>query len=248
MADSSQRARKPYPQATRHCRKCTYALSPENTSSPAGVVASVPYFGGPYVKTIYDRAYYWPHYTPIPAPSDEELMVFTLSKLTGHAGSRFGWAVVKDETVFNKMTIHMQINSMGVSRDTQLRAFKLLKVALQGRELFDFGYQTMKSRWERLSNIISLSKRFSLQKIDPQYCTFYNKIREFSPAYAWVKCEREEDKDCYEVLQAAKITGAAGNAFGAKDQYVRFSLLRSQDDFDILIERLKKLVSDAKIM
>ncbi|KAK6257765.1 hypothetical protein QUC31_001224 [Theobroma cacao] len=120
-----------------------YALSLENSSSPAGVVASVPYYAlykeqaeyfssekfkfqgdanawknksdtstnmievvtspnnpdgrlnkvilqGPNVKTIYDRAYYWPHFTPITAPADEDLMVFTLSKLSGHAGSRFG--------------------------------------------------------------------------------------------------------------------------------------------------------------
>ncbi|OMO73456.1 EGF-like, alliinase [Corchorus capsularis] len=276
-----------------------YALSPENSSLPAGVVASVPYYAlyrkqvehfnsqkfkfegdahqwmnksdsskymieyvttpnnpdgrlnkpllqGPNVNTIYDRAYYWPHFTPIPAPADEDLMVFTLSKLTGHAGSRFGWAVVKDETVFNRMTDHMGLNSMGVSRDTQLRAFKLLTTALKGdgRGLFHFGYHTMKTRWERLSSIISLSKRFSLQKINPQYCTFYNKVREFSPAYAWVKCEREEDTDCYKVLQEAKITGRAGNAFSAEDRYVRLSLIRSQDDFDLLIEHLNKLVSD----
>ncbi|OMO98671.1 EGF-like, alliinase [Corchorus olitorius] len=120
-----------------------YALSPENSSSPAAIVASVPYYTlyqqqgeyfnlakfkfeggahkwmnksdsstytiefvtapnnpdgrlnkplleGPNVKTVYDRAYYWPHYTPITAQADEDLMVFTLSKLTGHAGSRFG--------------------------------------------------------------------------------------------------------------------------------------------------------------
>lgn len=46
---------------------------------------------GPNVKHIYDRAYYWPHYTPIPSPADEPLMLFTLSKLTGHAGTRFGY-------------------------------------------------------------------------------------------------------------------------------------------------------------
>ncbi|OMO73452.1 EGF-like, alliinase, partial [Corchorus capsularis] len=45
---------------------------------------------GPSVNTINDYAYYWPHYTPIPAPADEDLMLFTLSKLTGHGGSRFG--------------------------------------------------------------------------------------------------------------------------------------------------------------
>ncbi|XVE55105.1 hypothetical protein DITRI_Ditri03aG0134100 [Diplodiscus trichospermus] len=275
-----------------------YALSPENSTSPAGVVASVPYYAlyreqveyfssekfkfqgdayawknrsegntatiefvtspnnpdgrltkailhGHNVKTIYDHAYYWPHFTPITAAADEDLMVFTLSKLTGHAGSRFGWAVIKDENVFNKMVRHMSVNSIGVSRDSQLRAFKLLKTALEGegKEIFGFGYQTMKRRWERLTRALSSSNRFSLQKIKPQYCTFYNKVREFSPAYAWVKCERKEDKDCYAVLQAANITGRRGSIFSAEERYVRLSLIRSQDDFDILIKRLNKLVS-----
>ncbi|XVF29857.1 hypothetical protein REPUB_Repub16aG0006600 [Reevesia pubescens] len=200
---------------------------------------------GPNVKTIYDHAYYWPHFTPIPAAADEDLMVFTLSKLTGHAGSRFGWAVIKDENVFNRMVIHMQLNSMGVSQDSQLRAFKLLKAVLEeGTGIFDFAYQTMKTRWERLIWTLSLSNRFSLQKLNPQYCTFYNKVRELSPAYAWVKCEREEDKDCYAVLKAANINGREGNKFGSENRYVRLSLVKSQDDFDILIERLKKLVSE----
>ncbi|KAL4311221.1 hypothetical protein GQ457_01G016670 [Hibiscus cannabinus] len=44
---------------------------------------------GPNVKTIHDRAYYWPHFTPIPAPTDEDVMVFTLSKLTG-IGVKYG--------------------------------------------------------------------------------------------------------------------------------------------------------------
>lgn len=45
---------------------------------------------GDNVKQINDRAYYWPHYTAIPSPADDDLMIFTISKLTGHAGSRFG--------------------------------------------------------------------------------------------------------------------------------------------------------------
>ena len=91
--------------------------------------------------------------------------------------------MIKDETVFNRMVIHMKLNSMGVSKDSQLRAFKLLKTVLEGegKEIFDFAYQTMKARWERLTRALSLSNRFSLQKINPQYCIFYNKVREFSP-------------------------------------------------------------------
>ncbi|KAG0483109.1 hypothetical protein HPP92_011193 [Vanilla planifolia] len=39
---------------------------------------------------INDHAYYWPLYSAIPAPADEDLMIFTDSKVSGHAGSRFG--------------------------------------------------------------------------------------------------------------------------------------------------------------
>ncbi len=40
---------------------------------------------------IHDLAYYWPHYTPITAPADHDLMLFTVSKCTGHAGTRIGY-------------------------------------------------------------------------------------------------------------------------------------------------------------
>lgn len=41
-------------------------------------------------KVLHDLAYYWPHYTPITAPADYDLSLFTASKCTGHAGSRIG--------------------------------------------------------------------------------------------------------------------------------------------------------------
>jgi histidinol-phosphate/aromatic aminotransferase/cobyric acid decarboxylase-like protein len=49
-----------------------------------------PVVGG--AAAIVDHAYYWPHFTHIPAPADEDVMLFTVSKLSGHASSRFGYA------------------------------------------------------------------------------------------------------------------------------------------------------------
>ncbi|WCJ43305.1 tryptophan aminotransferase related 1 [Euphorbia peplus] len=274
------------------------SLSPHNSSSPANIVASIPFYPvyelqteyvrsvdfsfqgdtslwknksnvrqdmiefvtspnnpdghlknpvlqGPNVQVIYDHAYYWPHFTAIPAPADGDMTIFTLSKLTGHAGSRFGWAIVKDKAIYEKMVTYMQLNTMGVSRETQLRALKLLKVVLEEGEngIFLFGHDTMKKRWERLNEIISMTDRFSLQKVAPEYCTYLNKVRNATPAYGWLKCEREEDKDCYAVLQAANMIGREGPRFYAGDQYVRVSLIRSQDDFDLFIDKLKELVS-----
>eukprot|EP01051_Picozoa_sp_SAG22_P022673 SAG22_NODE_5523_length_999_cov_1.715556_1_plen_78_part_00 len=51
---------------------------------------------------VYDRAYYWPHFTPV-QPASDEIGLYTLSKLTGHAGTRIGWALVKDEAVAARM-------------------------------------------------------------------------------------------------------------------------------------------------
>ncbi|PIN02843.1 hypothetical protein CDL12_24644 [Handroanthus impetiginosus] len=63
-----------------------FVTSPNN---PDGKLRE-PVSRGPSVRVIYDHAYYWPHFTAIPAPADEDVMIFTISKLTGHAGSRLG--------------------------------------------------------------------------------------------------------------------------------------------------------------
>lgn len=39
---------------------------------------------------VHDLAYYWPQYTSISYPADHDLMLFTVSKSTGHAGTRIG--------------------------------------------------------------------------------------------------------------------------------------------------------------
>ncbi|KAL5560258.1 hypothetical protein UlMin_036469 [Ulmus minor] len=285
--------------STQLLNAAVHALSSDNISDPATVLASIPYYGfyerqtdffqsteykfdgdvnlwrknsnaskniiefvtspnnpdgklkeavlkGPNAKAIYDHVYYWPHFTPIASPADEDLMIFSISKLTGHAGTRFGWAIVKDKAVFDRMTTYVGVNTQGVSRDAQTRVLQLLKTVIEGRsgrEIFDFGYRLMRTRWIKLNQTLSRSTRFSLQKLEPQqYCTFFHKVRSPTPAYAWVKCEREEDKDCYAIFEAAKITGRSGSNFGTEDRYVRLSLIRSQDDFDLLIQRLNKLV------
>lgn len=102
----------------------------------------------------------------------------------------------------------------------------------------------MRNRWEILSKTLSVTSRFSIQEIEPQYCSFYQKVRGPSPAYAWFKCEREEDEDCYTVLRAAGIITRPGTSFGADSRYVRLSLIKTQDDFDLLIRKLNILVSE----
>ncbi|TVU35301.1 hypothetical protein EJB05_17185, partial [Eragrostis curvula] len=64
-----------------------------------------------------------------------------------------------------------------------------------------------------------------------------------STAYAWVKCGREEDQNCYETLRKANIISRSGAVNEASSRYTRVSLLKSDDDFDVLLERLADLVN-----
>ncbi|RWR77536.1 tryptophan aminotransferase-related protein 3-like protein [Cinnamomum micranthum f. kanehirae] len=63
-----------------------FVTSPNN---PDGQLRR-PVIQGRFTKVIHDHAYYWPHFTAIPSMVDEDIMLFTLSKITGHAGTRFG--------------------------------------------------------------------------------------------------------------------------------------------------------------
>ncbi|RWR77534.1 tryptophan aminotransferase-related protein 4-like protein [Cinnamomum micranthum f. kanehirae] len=216
-----------------------FVTSPNN---PDGNLRRRPLLQGPSTKAIYDYAYYWPHFTAIPTMVDDDIMLFSMSKLTGHAGSRLGWALIKDEEVYHRMASYTETNTLGFSHESQLRALKLLKVVLQGggRDMFQFGYTTLSDRWRKLSTSLSLSTRFSLQKISAQYCNYLQRIREPSPAYAWLKCEM--DADCERVLRAAGIMGRPGKEFGASSRYIRLSLIKTQDDFDLLLQRINALV------
>jgi len=78
----------------------------------------------------------------------------------------------------------------------------------------------MRHHWRKLKETISKLKRFSLQKLSTQYCTLFKRERDISPAYAWLKCEREEDKNCYETLEATGINGRTGSIYTDDDHYV----------------------------
>lgn len=58
-----------------------------------------------------------------------------------------------------------------------------------------------------------------------------------------MKCEREEDKECFQVVKsAANVSGRHGSLFGSESRYVRLSLVKSQDDFNLLLERMEALL------
>ncbi|KAA3454957.1 tryptophan aminotransferase-related protein 2 isoform X1 [Gossypium australe] len=170
---------------------------------------------------IHDLAYYWPQYTPISSPANYDLMLFTVSKSTGHAGMRIGWALVKDEDVARKMTKYIEINTIGVSKDSQVRAAKILK---------------------QLREAVQQSGLFSVSDFPPQLCMFLNRVFEPQPAFAWIKCEGDIE-DCESFLRGKKILTRGGKHFGVSPKYVRISMLDRDKNYETFVRRLSTIRS-----
>ncbi|OIW00314.1 hypothetical protein TanjilG_27565 [Lupinus angustifolius] len=261
---------------------------------------------------IHDLAYYWPHYTPISTTSDHDITLFTVSKSTGHAGMRIGWALVKDQEVAKGMTKFIELNTIGVSKDSQLRAAKVLKLVSDSTEqeksqelsffkysyeimeqswalvkdqevakgmtkfielntigvskdsqlraakvlklvsdsteqeksqelsFFKYSYEIMEQRWKQLRASVEANGLFTLPNFPPEFCTFFNKETENLPAFAWMKCEKDIE-DCQSFLGEHRILSRGGKHFGVSQRYVRVSMLDTDENFNLFINRLSAM-------
>ncbi|KAK1565008.1 hypothetical protein Q3G72_016754 [Acer saccharum] len=184
---------------------------------------------------VHDLAYYWPQYTSISFPANHDLMLFTVSTITGHAGMRIGWAIVKDKEVAKKMTKYIELNTFGVSRDSQLRAAKVLKVvsksstepssSSEDESFFEFSHHQLATRWKLLRLAVQRSGQFSLPEFSPQNCTFLGREFKPQPAFAWLKCEHQKVIDCESFLRSKNILTRSGKQFGFSSKYVRISMI-----------------------
>ncbi|KAG4389902.1 hypothetical protein GLYMA_06G179000v4 [Glycine max] len=200
---------------------------------------------------VHDLAYYWPQYTPISAPADHDLTLFTVSKSTGHAGMRIGWALVKDQEVAKKMTKFIELNTIGVSKDSQLRAAKVLRAvsdsweqgnSKESESFFKFSHKLMANRWKQLRLVVERSELFSLPKFSPAFCTFFNQVLEPQPAFVWLKCEGNVE-DCESFLRGYNILTRSGIHFGVSPKYVRISMLDTDENFNQFLDRLSAIQS-----
>ncbi|XP_071731711.1 tryptophan aminotransferase-related protein 2-like [Rutidosis leptorrhynchoides] len=199
---------------------------------------------------IHDLAYYWPQYTPILKPADNDIMLFTVSKSTGHAGTRIGWALVKDREIAKKMTTFIEINTIGVSKDSQIRAAKILQAVSDSCEhgthqeaenFFDYSYKLMEERWKKIREAVNKTHLFSLPSFQQETCSFSGRTFGQLPAFAWLKCEGEVD--CESFLRKHNIWTRGGKHFGASTKYVRISMLSRDSEFELLTRRLPAIIS-----
>lgn len=101
---------------------------------------------------------------------------------------------MKDEKVAKKMTKFMELNTIGVSHDSQVRATQIIRAVVQGyytsvehpsslhtNKLFHFGSSVMQYRWKRLRSALNASSELSILDFEPSYCTFFATEVEHTP-------------------------------------------------------------------
>jgi len=177
---------------------------------------------------VHDFCYNWPQYGPV-LKHDKPIMVFSLAKSTGHAGSRIGWALIKDKDIYDRACEFIDISSGGVSRDAQWRATHLLETQAFAAQsfssftsVFEYGRDVLVQRWNHIRTIQA-----------PRL-----KILNRGGMFLW--CELEGSQNAAdEIMQLYGIKGLDGRICGGTSQNVRFNMGCTNEDFQEFMSRLK---------
>lgn len=89
------------------------------------------------------------------------------------------------------MTKYIELNTIGVSKDSQIRAAKILQAVSddngrvgnpkESETFFEYGYNLMAKRWKQLREAVNKSGLFSLPEFPPGTCTFSGRAFEPQP-------------------------------------------------------------------
>eukprot|EP00164_Ancoracysta_twista_P002537 GFYU01003381.1.p1 GENE.GFYU01003381.1~~GFYU01003381.1.p1 ORF type:complete len:459 (-),score=169.37 GFYU01003381.1:184-1560(-) len=210
---------------------------------------------------IYDFAYYWPSYVKIDKKFDEDVMIFTLSKLTGHAGTRLGWALIKDKQFATDMKTFIAAETLTVqSVDAQMRGETILKALLA--ELTsspaDSPVTANLSTDEAAFPVVEASEQPQTKLFEYIHTTLmsrWNDIHELfetGPAaskfkvhsppgayYLWLQC-LDATGSCEATMGKYGITGVPGDSFAGTPDYMRINVMVYDSTWKLFVERMKK--------
>lgn len=103
---------------------------------------------------ILDLTYNWPQYTKNMVKYDHPVMVFSLSKATGHASTRIGWAILEDEQLAQDLEQFVELSTSGLSIDSQVKAEKVIQSQLtKDWTVFKSGKKSMEFRWSVVNRL-----------------------------------------------------------------------------------------------
>jgi len=113
----------------------------------------------PGVPTIFDLNYNWPHYRKSEIlHSDfftaDDVFIYGMSKLSGHASLRVGWAYVADPTIAKFMVDFIEASTCGVSMEAQKKAYSILNHIDNHPEYFRWARNKLDRRFIEVSKYL----------------------------------------------------------------------------------------------
>lgn len=178
-----------------------------------------------YQPYIADCCYNWPQYQDV-QKRDDDIMVFSLAKATGHASTRIGWALVKDKDIADDMNKFIEVQSCGVSVEAMIVAKQIFmnQAALPtSATVFSQGKNKLNNRWEKLNAALA-----HVPAITPLNNT---------GMFLWGKT----NTDSTDYFKGLDILAVNGDYFGMQDRnHFRLNIGSDVDSFLKLIEILNK--------
>ena len=186
---------------------------------------------------LYDLVYFWPPTADLTkggAPLDHANTLFSMAKLTGHAGTRLGWMLVDDPNFADLMTQYIGTMQIHISTDTMYRSMSVLNYLLDVDKLAFFS-------WAR----DAIDKRWAVfQEIFENGQTRFKQHADVGGFTAWVECLLpEEAEDCAGTFNRALVGPHEGTGYGGSAAFVRFELGQPTVIFDLMVSYLRKMVA-----
>lgn len=106
---------------------------------------------------IRDACYNWPHYTDKVKAFSDEIVIFSLSKATGHSSTRIGWAVVNSDEAAAAIQEYVELFTSGVSVEAQTHAAMVLSElgSKDGDKIINTAKKELKKRNKELKRIVA---------------------------------------------------------------------------------------------
>merc|ERR1712176_1336587 len=183
-------------------------------------------------RQVWDLVYYWPSSYADKSkivPLEEDIMIFSLSKLAGFSGHRFAWAWVKDKVVADEMADFVSVTTQAYPVDQFLYNIKMLQLITESigtdKDFFVLVQEELMSRCMEIKKVVDGKDGFSMAS-------------ECGNMYSLVEC----DGDCAEIFEAIDLEITSGPDMGIGPNSARLAFGYERAWFDTIIEKLKLLV------
>ena len=143
--------------------------------------------------------------------------------MSGHCGVRFGWAVVEDNSIYEKICEYMEFESGGLGYDTQKKACSIIDTLLNNSDWNDI--------LSNIQKILYSRKLFISDLCEKNGWVYYKKPGMF----AWISTKGNS----LEELKNIGILGTCGSKCGGSTNQVRINLAVDTKTWDSLTEIFK---------